>query len=186
MKRYDIKKGRSKFTPWQFPYPVRTKKLFLNYQIRFSDSCWYDWRNGTDQDQDQYDINKIGGVADLFQFRNHNSFRFGWRPAKERNVFELLTYEKDRNGNFDFDVLATVKSGDLAQLTLYNTDRLRITAQSPTTPKKTIFTKPLDFKFGRVSNLHFGGENNSEGEFGGVASQDMSLELKFNYSHEWI
>lgn len=182
MRRYKIKTGKKKFTPWQCPYPVRTKELFLNYQIRFDNSCWYDWGI----DKDRYDINKIGGVSDLFQLRNNNSFRFGWRPSYDRYKFELLAYEKDKNGDFGFYGLGTVMSGDVAKLTLYNTDKLRITAESPTSPKDTIFTKPLDFKLGRVSNLHFGGEDNSEGKFGGVASQDMSLELKFNYSHAWI
>jgi len=73
---------------------------------------------------------------------------------------------------------------ELSDETLRNTNKKLPDWKATMTNKVTGETATVqhikaDYSWGRKTGAFFGGANNSPGEFGGVASQDMFLEYSF-------
>lgn len=82
-KTYVIKKG--KHSP--FLFPKLTFSNSLSYIVEFTESCRYNLKGS-----DQYDINKLPGLADNWSHHHWNSMRLGWRYNISRDSIELFTY----------------------------------------------------------------------------------------------
>lgn len=124
-----------------------------------TESCIY-----TINPEDQGDTNKLFGLSDSLSHSDHSA-RFGWRYYN--NQLEILAYVR-RNGNFYYDVLGTVKPGDVERYKIEILDNVyRFTF------KDKVFDAPRTSKYtGPRYTLYpyFGGNQ--------TAPQDIVIKLK--------
>jgi len=173
---YTIKPGQWNFRPLEPIRPRFGAKGFYG-SVVFHESAWFDWGD----DKDEKDWNKLKGLTAYFGPNNRHSVIIGWRPTDEKNVFELTpytnyprsaaTYEREgikvRAGEevfFECDINAF--SADY----VIKTDSGAILRATHNFWKRWIY---------REIGTSIGGANNSPGEFGGKATQEMKIEIDF-------
>lgn len=168
--KYTIKAGQKDWSPMEIPWPYFPKRgSQWMFDIEFTESCWYDWR----PDMDQHDINKIGGVTNMFSLNNVDSALLGWRPSlMARNLFEIFPY---------FNVGSSIVVGDptivgagaITRAVITYLGRKEFSIQIEDMEPEN--HKLERFWVGRRVGMNMGGANNSPGPYGGVASQDMEM-----------
>jgi hypothetical protein len=168
-----LKKGRNNWRPWGIPWPLILPWFkAIKYTVNFDSSCWYNWL----PDKDQDDINKGGGFTEMFSLNNASAYMWGWNPlASEKDVFRIWAYRNREDRTFEFVMLGTVKAGKDFDVEVKTDGTVVFLNGEAITQHK--FPSPK-FWFARMITEHFGGENNSEGPYGGVASQDMMKSVK--------
>lgn len=186
MIRYTIKAGKQNFKPREPIFPRCAKGFEIKALL--DESCWWsseDWQG----DRDRQDWNKLAGITSAFSANNKRSAMIAWRPADAPNTFLLTAYTNDKKGGWQHGRTGleaiTVHAGETfkaevfinEELLRYEADYRIITARGEFWCNHK-FDKPL-FNFYRRIGTWIGGANNSPGDFGGEASQDMSLELDF-------
>jgi len=172
--KYTIKKGKQNFKPLDNFLPKFGKKRF-EVTFVFDESCYYslnDWGG----DNDFYDLNKLKGVTNFFSANNKQSVMLAWRPVKDAlNTFDIFAYVNQKNGDFSYSWLGHVMAGIEETFWLEWEKSKAIFGWKNETYWEEEIKRPCVM---RGIGTWIGGENNSKGEFGGVASQDMSLIAK--------
>lgn len=179
--QYTILKGQKDFKPSPLP------KMFLGRgdsrfggAAFFDNSCIYDW--GADRDQKDY--NKLAGVSlRLAAPKNHSAVMVAWRPLLATNQIEVAPYFNYESGKFligqqtlklnpnqKFSFHISQK-GKTWSVVLFNEDTHDLVTAS--------YTYNFISKQQWSIDPWFGGENNELGDYGGTASQDMTLWLGF-------
>lgn len=173
MNSYTVKKGKHSFQPMPFPKIWTGTKKAFGGTASFSESCIYDWGN----DKDQKDFNKLCGAAlSLFAPKHWNSAMIGWRWNPQRSVFEVAPYFNRKKAVIIGDIISVQPNEEFTFLISQNGKQWTTTL---VTADGNSSTKTVDYAINSAltTNVHawFGGANNEEGEFGGVASHDMTL-----------
>jgi len=179
--QYTILQGQRDFKPSPLPelFLGRGDSRFSGVAF-FDNSCIYDW--GTDRDQKDY--NKLAGVSlRLAAPKNHSAVIVAWRPLPATNQIEVAPYFNYESGKF-FIGQQTLKlnpnqkfsfhisqKGPLWSIVLFNEDSHDLVTAS--------FSYSFISKQQWSIDPWFGGANNELGDYGGVASQDMTLWLGF-------
>ena len=176
-KQYDIKEGQQNFSPKESFWPIYRPKGFRLTAI-LDESCWYSKEDWTlDYDKDWHDYNKLKGVTNYFTLNNHTSALIAWRPNKEPYHFDIAAYTNFPKTNWIIGEPVIVEAGqEFSAEGLLSRRKVSYTIQGEKTEHS--FAKRL--WFGRETGTWIGGANNSEGPFGGEASQDMKMWIQFN------
>ncbi len=179
--QYTILQGQRDFKPSPLPklYLGRGDSRFSGVAF-FDESCIYDWGS----DRDQRDYNKLSGLA-LKQVapKNHSAVIIAWRPLLATNQIEVAPYfnyeggkifigqqtlKLNPNQKFSFHIS---QKGRVWSVVLFNED----THELVTANYQFNFTSKAQWGI----DPWFGGENNELGDYGGFATQTMSLWLGF-------
>lgn len=173
MTHYWIEPGKKDFKPFEIPCHCPTRLIKrVDYKFYFEENCWYDWQG----DQDIFDMNKLGGVTDAFSANNRTSVMLTFRPSSIQGNTDVFLYFNKKDGSFSISPkLFTLEPKQLVSGSLIRNGR-----------KWTFVSGDVEYSFTwdkspfitRVITPYFGGENNADGPFGGVASQRMDLYLK--------
>lgn len=176
LRQYNVKKGKQNFSPNESLWPVYRPKGFQLTAVLDS-SCWYsqeDWT--TDLDRDWYDWNKLKGVTNYFTANNHTSALIAWRPDEKENHFQIAAYTNFPKTNWIVGEPVIVKAGqEFSAEGMISRRKVNYTIQD----QKTEHPFARRIWFGRETGTWIGGANNSEGPFGGEASQDMKMWIDF-------
>lgn len=169
--KYTIKEGQKDWSPMEFPWPYFPKAgSQWIIDVEFTESCWYNWL----PDMDQHDWNKIGGVTNMFSLNNVDSALIGWRPIPEQvNRFELVPYFNIGSSFVIGNDAYEIEAGDRARSTIIYLGNKVFSIQIGYAPAHSEQLKR--FWIGRRIGMNMGGANNSEGPYGGEASQDMEM-----------
>jgi hypothetical protein len=111
---YRISKGRHyTFTNWMARF-VLYSGYDLNFKVVFTDSCRYDLPG----EEDQFDVNKLYGIAWGLRGPKHNSARIGWTYNLEEGNIDLFLYTH-HNGKRDIEWLGNVSLYEEAKVSLH-------------------------------------------------------------------
>lgn len=187
-KEYNIEPGEQNFSP-QDPLGLLFNGDF-EFWVVFHHSCYYsqaDWF----YDPDWYDVNKLAMLTQIYTPNNYLAYGAGFMPGNFKNKILVTPYT-----NYPGSDWQTKRSDSLAVDTY---DKLQgAEALHGVVRRKR---NRVDYTFGykgeslslshnfklpwwalpifRRTGTYMGGENNSQGEYGGKASQKMKLWLKF-------
>ena len=175
-KRYEIKKGQQNFSPKESWNPIYRPKGFRLTAV-LDESCYYsneDWTLNFDRDWN--DWNKLKGVTNYFTLNNHTSALIAWRPDEKKNHFQFVAYTNFPKTNWIVGEPVIVEAGqEFSAEGILSRRRVNYTIQG----QKTEHPFARRLWFGRETGTWIGGANNSEGPFGGEASQDMKMWINF-------
>lgn len=154
--------------------------------FQFTKSCWYDWMlpNGT-QDQDIHDWSyKLFGISPLLEPNNKNGLMLAARCAKDSFMLEICIYQNIDKAFFVRSVPIVIDTRVVYRLYVQWTrkvkDKIHPIIWATDRQGNQLFVQevdPVDFKWQpcKAIWLWHGGENNSEGEHGGPASQEITI-----------
>lgn len=169
-----IKKGNHDTSPPDIPW-VRFKVTELVWNVKMF--------SGTDYnilpDKDQWDINKGGGVSFNLLDNTKDSIMWGWRFNPKTNCHDYFLYTHKNGDRIISDIMLQVPKGELVEI-VFKRDGLDwdcLFIHGKTVAKGT-YTQRKTFTLNKEITLYFGGENNEEGEQGGVAPQDMLIYIR--------
>ena len=194
MKKYTCKPGNHDFSPPQTPRVFAVKQNIFdrvaNWEFEFTESCWFDWRlPGGTTDQDVFDQNfKLCGWCPVLQPGNLNGVMFAATTNPEiKNQLDFCFYQ-NLDGKFiirpAFSKIITEKTPWRLHVRLRRESKKRLEMsvfvqehgeRKAKLVKSFGFDMAQDYAIYREIFLWFGGENNSEGEFGGTPSKDIVL-----------
>lgn len=194
MKKYTFRKGKHDAAPApQLPRVMVTggalAPIFpssLSAAFRFTDGCWFDWidDNGV-QDADIFDWNyKLFGVSPVLEPGNWNGCVLAARPkVGAAGVLEFAFYQNIRRDNFpnenkrfeyairDIDrMLVGVCRQRRREIQMEVVAQLR---GGETRRHGYTYSLERDYNNWRELFLWFGGQNNANGEYGGVPDRDI-------------
>lgn len=184
MKQYWVEEGKQDFQPSEIPciIPLRLLKD-ITWNFSFSANCWYNWL----PDKDHYDWNKLFGVTDFFTANNRSSVMEVFRPFAESEGFmELAMYTNDSRANFKQSnvlLVCPVKEEVMSKLTPLSNRNWKLDIQCKDKKVEQIMSLDKNPFLLRCIKLWIGGADNSNGIYGGKASQRMDIlfESKINY-----
>lgn len=172
MTTYEIKAGKQDFRPVSSWKPYWVSQGFDGYAI-LDPSCWYDWEG----DRDVKDWNKLVGITKAWTANNNHSAMIAWRPASERFVFEVCGYTNYPGVGWKAGPPVKILAGER----FYFEGRIWKNAA-----KYQIENERVEHPFSRhwlpvyrEITPWIGGKNNEPGQYGGKASQAMSLQLQY-------
>lgn len=154
--------------------------------FQFTKSCWYDWMlpTGT-QDQDIHDWSyKLFGISPLLEPNNKNGLMLAARCAKDSFMLEVCIYQNVDKAFFVRSVPIVIDTRVVYRLYVQWTrkikDKIHPIIWATDRQGNQLFVQevdPIDFKWQpcKAIWLWHGGENNSEGEHGGPASQEITI-----------
>lgn len=200
LKKYTFKKGNHDQSQLVIPRIHIVKGVIgenfdgsAMWAFEFDPSCWFDWKLPTGQfDSDVYDWNyKLGGWAPTLEKGNRNGVMFAGRPnPKVKNELEFCFYQNIDGKNYPYeDRIIRLKIDPNDKWRLY----VKIQREAPKRLEMEVWTERIsdsaqlmdpishaffmtkDFASYREIFLWFGGENNSDGEFGGVPDKDITI-----------
>lgn len=187
MKPYWIEPGQQDFQPFEIPciVPVRGFRTLkdITWNFQFNKNCWYNWL----PDKDQHDWNKLVGLTDFFTANNKTSIMVVFRPFVEKEGFmELTLYANDSSGKFEYIktmMVVPVETPIKAVLTPLPDRMWELSIECEGKIKKGRLKLDKAPSLMRGIKLWMGGDNNSEGQYGGKSSQrmDILLDQKINY-----
>ena len=162
---YSIKKGKHDFFPPEIPCLYRTPVGFSKtYKVEFYSSCVYDMKG----DRDQADWNKGGGFS--FNLFNNTQDAIMWSWRSNTKEIEIGAYWHIDGKKFSKYLSSTQR---YAEITIKrHSDFWRVSSGGYSTDIKL-----ADFTWAKKLGLWFGGENNEEGDFGGVAPNNMKIKI---------
>jgi hypothetical protein len=180
-----VQKGRHNFTPFHVPRIFGTKGNGVGCHIIALKSCWFDW--GEDMDREDFNL-KFFGVCPIFERANKNGLMIAGRPkAGCPGIIQAGIYS---NKNFAHELLsplAEIRCSDDSREVDYITAHFDLTADGFLRCSMGVFDRMTQNPIFSATaakpakGLHrtflgwFGGANNSEGPFGGVASQKVEF-----------
>jgi len=169
MTTYTIKPGQWNFRPLESWRPRFVVRGFSGW-AKFDESAWFDWEG----DRDARDWNKLKGLTRYIGANNHHSAIIAWRPAEERGVFEVAAYTNYPGARWIVGELVKAKAGEKVhfEAVIYKR-KVQYKIQSSLTGH--------DFRrctIMREIGTSIGGANNSPGEYGGKATQEMKIEVE--------
>jgi hypothetical protein len=174
---YEVKEGNHAFQPYSLSkdrFSPDGNIYLFSVEVVFQPNCIYDWGN----DGDRFDWNKLDGMSFDWRVNNKNSLIPAWRCSNGETI-DVVTYQNKEYGFFPGKkIVTTVRPNEKVLFEYYcYKDEKKIT--SIITHKGVVYEE--DFIFNNDINFFYlfdpwhGGANNAEGEFGGVASQNMDL-----------
>jgi hypothetical protein len=186
MKLYTIEEGKRDWCPRDVPKIFRSSQVAgAIVDFRLMPDCYYKWEG----DRDQADVNKIFGLKGLGWGNwplDQDNIQVGWAPNEQLegffNIFLYVNYEK---GVKFIEHMLTVKARDHVRVTynrasptewavrFHNLDGI---LNGITAPGMIFTSYRKSFPIILTTGTWFGGANNSEGPYGGVTSQFMSME----------
>ena len=154
--------------------------------FQFTSSCWYDWMlpDGT-QDQDIHDYSyKLFGISPLLEPNDKNGLMVAGRCLKDSFMMEICVYQNIdkafyiRGATIQFDIRDVYRL--YVQWSRKVKDKIHPIIWATDRKGAQLFVHefaPVDFKWqpSKAIWLWHGGENNSEGSFGGPASRRIIL-----------
>jgi len=154
--------------------------------FEFTPSCWYDWMlpDGT-QDQDIHDWSyKLFGLSPLLEPNDKNGLMVAGRCAKDSFKLELCVYQNIdkaffiRSSPIVFDVRVVYRL--YVQWLRKEKDKIHPIIWATDRKGNQLFVQecpPVEFKWQpcKAIWLWHGGENNSNGQYGGPASQAITI-----------
>ena len=181
---FSIKKGKRDFCPRDSIAIWLTSRLkSIYYEVYFHESCLYDMG----KDKDQLDWNKGGGVSFHMFTNTDDAIMWVWRSLPKTREIEVTMYWHIKNSGKKFHVSKKTfkvkiekewsEKIEIELIKLSDKDWTLLISDSNTTETIDRVTIRKDFLLARSIGVFFGGENNSEGEFGGVAPQEMKLRI---------
>ena len=176
LRQYNVKKGNHNFTPNESLWPVYRPKGFKVTAV-LDESCYYSKEDWTlDYDRDWHDWNKLKGITNFFTANNHTSALIAWRPDEKENHFQVAAYTNYPKSKWIVGDPVIVEAGQSFSATVELSRRkVKYTIEGQVTEHS--FVRRI--WMGRRTGTWMGGANNAEGPFGGVASQDMKMWIKF-------
>lgn len=153
--------------------------------VRFDPNTWFSWRLPDGSiDQDIHDWNyKIFGVRPIFEPHNKNGVMFAARPAPDSLMMELCVYQ-NKNFAFSYQSLKIFNVKEVYGLYLefkkFNKNKLLPCVSAYDHTGNLLWyieADEVDYKWQPSKEiwLWFGGENNSDGQYGGVTSQRTTI-----------
>jgi hypothetical protein len=115
---FSVDKGKHDFTPNWFPLPYFNRTI--SRKVILHENCWFsledeDYNGGNDVK----DWNKIFGLTSYTLSNTDYSMIFAWRPAAEKNTFEITAYVNPKDGGkFETGTPIIVKAGEQVVLTI--------------------------------------------------------------------
>ena len=153
--------------------------------VRFDPNTWFRWKLDNGKiDGDVYDWNyKIFGVSPLLEPHNKNGVMFAARPTSDSLKMELCLYQ-NKNFAFAYQSLKIFNVTEVYGLYLefkkFNKNKLLPCVSAYNATGQLLWyieATEVDYKWvpSKEIWLWFGGENNSDGKYGGVASQRLTI-----------
>lgn len=170
---YKVKKGKHDFWPFEIPWIYFKRKTF-KWVLRDMSKAEYDMR----PDEDQWDWNKGGGVSFSLTNNNKDAVMWAWRYNPNTGKHEYCMYIHDGTAS----PIIRPRVDDVSEITLVVDYKNRTYDMIFLTPEgQFIFDWQYRHKktISKRIGLWFGGANNEEGAFGGVAPQDLEIELEY-------
>lgn len=177
MSTYRVKRGKHQFVkttfPWlpQLPCPILLRRKWSReWTFKFTEDSTYNML----PDKDQWDWNKLCGIAFSIP-PNKNNVMVGWRWNPNTNKIEVVPY-----WNYDYSIIV----GTPVPIKLNTEVKIRIektfldTYSIYINGNKSISVQTKkNYLFAYTTSLWFGGANNSEGPYGGVAPKDLEINV---------
>ena len=189
---YTISAGERNFSPMEPFWPGLAREF--EFWAAFHHSCYFSYLDDWQGDRDWFDVNKLAMLTLAYTPNNHLAYGAGFMPGNISREILVTPYTNYPGSNFvtrRTDSLPVQTSGSLEEAqadgkVLYG----RVTRNS----RQVYYGFSIagrrmevahDFRtprflpwISRWAGTWIGGEDNSPGEFGGRASQDMKLWLK--------
>jgi len=168
---YTIKKGNHDSSPVDIPWMTLTSSLnTLLWTIKPSHGTEYNML----PDEDQWDVNKGGGVSFNLLNNNKDALMWGWRFNPNSNKTEILQYSHTDGNVVISEVMMELSKFQVGEIQFTRNGRVWDTFFTNYEHSSCgTYTARKGFTFSKEITLWFGGANNSPGPFGGVAPQDI-------------
>ena len=186
---YVCQAGENDFRPktvvpsiyWLFGGTSTQRAAFM-----FTESCWYDWRLPDGKiDQDIHDYSyKLFGISPLLEPNNLNGLMLAARCHADSFKLEICIYQNIDKAFYVRSVPIVIDTRVVYRLYVQWTrkvrDKIHPIIWATDRQGNQLFVQecdPVDFKWQpcKAIWLWHGGENNSDGQYGGPASQRIML-----------
>ncbi|MEL7122784.1 MAG: hypothetical protein AAFO07_25280 [Bacteroidota bacterium] len=180
---YYVEIGKHRFKPTRTNL-YRHKDLGrIEYAVVFPESCEYDFEG----DLDQWDWNKGAGLSQDWKRNDKDAIMWAWRYNVDSSRFELTSYVHRKYKRFigrglSDEIMLIANTGDLVTIEFQRYDDKKwgiiFTNHSQQFTNQIEVNLRKNPRYSRSIAPWFGGANNSDGPFGGVAPHDMILLIK--------
>lgn len=153
----------------------RGKSVFVGRGM-FEADCKYNWL----PDKDQWDWNKLCGVSlKLLAPKNQNAVMIAWRFNPLSGLFDVVPYFNENKRVIVSPNKITVTENEVFEFTISQDKEIWSVVLYSLQTNDGLVHASHSFSFSSNTQLNIhswvGGANNEEGQYGGAASQDMTL-----------